>query len=309
MYTFLTPWLEARLKGNIDALEGFFGLLETESGIITEQSDCIECPIPEGASSFRPSLDQVSLSWNTVTEAESYDLRGRVVGNSGWLTSSSPDPVFFAGDLPLDQEIEWQVRAVCDGLSNNVSPYSDSQFFDTSCPTPEGLVTTVLGPNSASATWSPVSFAESYILHGGLAGQGQPLSVEVGTTSFTTSILQANTAYEWSVTARCTADPQSLLSQSSQVQSFLTDLSMVPEENTMSSKSLVFPNPTNGWIDFSRPDRVSAYRLSNVQGQLLDYEASESGMRGLDMTGLPSGVYILEVLDSTKWKAIRLIKE
>jgi hypothetical protein len=84
---------------------------------------------------------------------------------------------------------------------------------------------------------------------------------------------------------------------------------MVPEENTMSSKSLVFPNPTNGWIDFSRPDRVSAYRLSNVQGQLLDYEASESGMRGLDMTGLPSGVYILEVLDSTKWKAIRLIKE
>lgn len=73
-------------------------------------------------------LPAVELAWSTVGNATQYQVRYRPIGGSWTTQLTASNQVEFSG-LALDQDYEWQVKAVC----NNSAPeaFSASAFFST----------------------------------------------------------------------------------------------------------------------------------------------------------------------------------
>lgn len=82
----------------------------------------------------------------------------------------------------------------------------------------------------------------------------------------------------------------------------------LPDGNRMT----LFPNPTKGVIRFemNQPDAVlGLFRLFDIKGTLLVEEFCESNVFDLDLSGRPSGVYLIEFRNKNSVYTNKIIKE
>ncbi|MDA0972972.1 MAG: T9SS type A sorting domain-containing protein [Bacteroidetes bacterium] len=312
IYTFLTPWLEARLKGNEESLVAFFNLVDTELGILAQAADCSftpVCPSPSNLTSSKTALDDILLDWDDIAIAESYEIRGRAIGSPNWVNRSTIASELSLMGIPVNQEFEWQVRTVCDAVVDFRSEYSALGFFDSFCPTPQGSITTLMGPNSVMVSWEPVALAVGYTVNGGPVGQGLPFTFQATGTQLSTNNLQAGTVYEWTVSARCLTGLGETLSIASSAQTFETGTALAPLSTLFGIEAKVYPNPTDGLLRFKESSNITAYRIYDAEGQLILAESGLKQSATIDLRARTAGIYVLEYLEGNEWNSLQIIKE
>ncbi|MGD9007805.1 MAG: fibronectin type III domain-containing protein, partial [Desulfobacteraceae bacterium] len=86
------------------------------------------CSVPASLDATDIEETTATLNWESVSSAQSYDIRYKATLDNSWFsTSSSTNSVAISG-LTADTEYEFQVRTVCPG---ETSDYSSSAYFTT----------------------------------------------------------------------------------------------------------------------------------------------------------------------------------
>ena len=154
-----------------------------------------------GLSAPTPSVHSVtdaaaSVTWTSISNAESYDGRYKKQSESDWNTSTGVTSAWAISSLDANTAYEVQLRSQADGYADGA--WSPSANFTTlksglTAPTPSTGSVTASG---ASVTWTAVSNAESY--DGRYKKQSDSTwNGSTGVTSaWAVSGLDANTAYE-----------------------------------------------------------------------------------------------------------------
>ncbi len=80
----------------------------------------------------------------------------------------------------------------------------------------------------------------------------------------------------------------------------------IPEQNIKQSM-FVYPNPTNGVINFSLKD-YSVIEITNLMGQVVYATSLEAGSSSLNIEFLPDGIYSFRILSENENRCVQVIK-
>jgi serine protease len=97
------------------------------SSFLLETDGC--CEAPSNLTTSNTGLTELSLVWNDVLVAESYDLRYRAVDDSDWIEENTTATSLLLGDLEVCTTYEIQIRTNCQ--EGTTTAYSDSYFYAT----------------------------------------------------------------------------------------------------------------------------------------------------------------------------------
>lgn len=87
------------------------------------------CEEPSNLNEINLTHNQVTLDWDDVPSAQSYDIKIKHILASSWENYSSTDSYFNATGLAADGHYLWQVRANCG--SGNYSQWTGTEFTNT----------------------------------------------------------------------------------------------------------------------------------------------------------------------------------
>lgn len=157
------PYPGQEIRDNIDAMS------------CLQSCGSSACPIPDNQVSS-VSGTSVTVSWDPVSSASAYNLRGRKVGTSSWRDRVSFSTSSTVGGLAPFTSYEWQVQSDCGG--GVVSGYSPSAIFSSGARLGEFSQVRVY-PNPAAdqlfIEWPQISegqfIAEVFNLNGQLLAQ------------------------------------------------------------------------------------------------------------------------------------------
>ncbi len=177
------------------------------------------------------------------------------------------------------------------------------------CGDPTGLnANSRKGGREVVLNWNAVQGATNYNLTFDVTGGSSPVTGTIGSTSATISGTSKNTSYTWTVTANCNGTLSNTVSSS-----FTARLA-----NSLSGfdEIKMYPNPTAGLVGLEytceTAEDVTVY-ISDVTGRIMQAEnvqaESGSNYHEFDVSGLPTGVYIVSLEVNGERMNIRLMKE
>jgi len=154
---------------------------------------------PTGLRSTGVTEDSITLSWNSVSNAFTYDIQYRRSGTTSWTTMTpSSTTSRTITDLTADTEYEFQVRA--SGATEKSAWAKLSVITTLSAPT--GLKITNVTENSVVLTWNPVVNAINYDIQYRRSGITAWTTITAVTETTRTVIdLVADTDYEFQIRA------------------------------------------------------------------------------------------------------------
>ncbi len=178
-----------------------------------QSSDTVEIMEPICATPLNPftafvTSNSARLNWLPVVGAHHYRIRGRKVGNLGWVTLhiGYTNPTFKnVFGLANNTDFEWQIRAFCDAGDSVYSAWSALDTCQTGCFAPELTFEAVVSAGAASLNWSRVFGASGYEVKGKPVGTlvAQTILVAPSDTFKHLFALNSNTQYEWRVRTWC----------------------------------------------------------------------------------------------------------
>ena len=253
---------------------------------------------PANLRSTEQTPSTVSLAWDAVTGATSYQIQYRT-GNGNWSTANitmNGTTAIISG-LTAGTAYEFQVRATNNSgsspWSTSVSATTDDEGVPT-LPTPTGLQSTAQTPNSVSLSWGAVTGATSYqIQYRTGNGNWSTANVAMNGTAATVSGLSASTSYEIQVRAANNGD---LSAWSASVFVVTTTGEVPPITGTTTTNSATFTFPRN-----DLPGNLNDYQLRyRVAGQWVTststFKASGNNAT-ITITGLqPNTAYDIQVV-------------
>jgi hypothetical protein len=173
------------------------------------------CNVVSGLVSSAITTNSATVSWGSVSGADSYDVDYKTSASSTWInaaTATTSTSVNLAG-LSSATTYNWRVRVNCaEGTGN----YVTAQFTTLApCNNPTGLTASSITISSATVGWSAVSGAANYDVDYKAASSSTWINAVTGTTSTSRNItgLTASTVYDWRVRANCTSGLSSNYSQ------------------------------------------------------------------------------------------------
>ena len=149
--------------------------------------------IPRGLAAGAHEPTSIPLTWNAVTDVDSYTVRYRIQGttnyqtrtftsNSGTLTGLTPESVYEIG-----------VRS---NVGSDSGDYSTDIRVRTTIEVPTGLMSGDLARNSIPLTWNTVTGADSYTIRYRVEGTTNYQTAVFNTNSGTLTGLVFNRTYE-----------------------------------------------------------------------------------------------------------------
>jgi len=245
------------------------------------------CGIPSGLLASNVTVNSVDLDWNTVAEANSYNIRYKATSSGTWInttSSSSLKSVFGLNELT---DYEFQVSTVC---SSGNSDFSASVYFTTleTCDIASNLVAQNITINSADLNWNDMTNAQSYDVRYRETGAPNWTTQNTVNSYFNVSGLNSNTQHEFQVQTVCSAGDAGYSSSAY----FTTD-----EEIIVSSELLI-----SEYIEGSSYNKaIELYNFTGSSVNLADYTLKKQSngagtwSSGLALSGqLPSGdVYVI----------------
>ena len=175
------------------------------STIQTIETLALPCPKITGQKVIISTTNSVTIFWDLVPEAISYNLLYKKSDASSWNSISSTDNSKNITSLLENTTYQYQIQSVCEtGIGELSSVVTFTTFAGTTtCGTITNNILESITNNSINVTWTPVSGAKSYIVEYRKAGIG---SWTKKTTSFYTKQitgLSTNTKYEFRVQVVC----------------------------------------------------------------------------------------------------------
>lgn len=196
------------------------------------------------------------------------------------------------------------------------------QVQDCGCEAPANIRAEALTPNRARFTWPPVTEATCYVLRYGELGADptgwRSIVLPAAIQAFELGNLEAGTDYGYQIRTNCSGcSPVSgNLSEFTSVQSLTTPLGRFGEQQPEARFGVeVYPNPSSGSVEVAltglTPGLGLMLEVVDVHGRVLytDHLQPEHAdqQTRLDLSGQPSGVYLLRVHQGELKQTVRLM--
>ena len=299
------------------------------------------CNAPTGLASSSVTSSSATVSWTAVSGAASYDVDYKLNSSGTWTnaaTGTTGTSVNLSG-LTASSLYDWRVRANCG--ANGSSGYSQAQFTTAAasvCPGPYDVSTN--GTRSGAATIpfntdikglvNPSNDNDYYrfvITTGGtitmtlttlpanyhlrlLNSSGSTLqtSSNSGTNNETINrTVTAGTYYarvypsnsnQWNATNCYTL--RVALGTATRGDDLIT-----------AKPVIVFPNPVTKTMNVSIPDiqGMADIRVFDIYGKLVQQRSTGQANTQLDLSSLPSGMYVVKVMNDGKETAMKIVKQ
>jgi hypothetical protein len=269
------------------------------------------CAAPSNLLATNITTLSANLTWTQVSGASSYTVQYKTSSASIWQTAGTTGNTFYnLSGLTAGTTYNWKVKANCSNYSaatSFVTSNSGGGGGGNSCNAPATLTNNQIGSTSASISWSAVPGATSYTLQ--LKHANSTVYFTLGTiavTAVTLNGLQPNTAYHWRVKANCSFYSNSrLLTTLANLQSDGgSALGDVPSMTVTATPAFgVFPNPASDRIFVQSTiasDVPLAVELFNATGKLVIENAVYQADTGMDVSNLPTGLYLLVIRQNGK---------
>lgn len=123
----------------------------TAQDISTPESPRVgSCSVPLNPMTSIISPIKVGFQWDAVSNADAYEVEGRVLGAVNWKRKGVSNNIFALNVFTPSTDYEWKVRAVCNGFADT-SEFTAINTFSTPAPRVAELldVTAELMPNPA----------------------------------------------------------------------------------------------------------------------------------------------------------------
>ena len=260
------------------------------------------CTAPATTNTHSISTTTAILAWDSVECASHYEIQGRRVGATTFITLSvaghlQEKPV---GGLTQLTSYQWQVRAVCVSGTTTYSPWSPMETFTTLlCHTPDSIWTNPVTSNAARLNWIPESGATGYRITGQrLGGVGlTQINIPGGNTSFKNVFgLWPGTSYYWTIQALC--DAGNAVSGSTALDTFTTANTKFEKLGEISNgfrKVSLTPNPTKGKIEVrGLLEDKTEYKVYDLTGVLVSKGNLENSHL-IDISSLSPNLYLVTI--------------
>ena len=164
------------------------------------------CTRPSSVSTIN-SNDNITLNWNAVFGASTYQIRYRPIGTNTWqnFTDLTNTSYTITEVLQANTSYEWQVRTVCTtGATSDWIGLTFITSATSACTTPSSTSSTNVNGN-ITLSWNTVSNTSGYQLRYRIQGTNTwSTTFNVGSTTYSpTTGLTANSTYEWQVRSVC----------------------------------------------------------------------------------------------------------
>ncbi len=167
------------------------------------------CNPPSGLSSSSITTSSATVSWNSVSGANNYDVDYKANSSSTWINIATATMSISAGvsGLTASTLYDWRVRTNC---SSGSSSYSAAQFTTSGaavCNPPSGLTSSSITSFSANVSWGNVSGGNNYDVDYKATSSSTWISAATATTATSVGIsgLSASTTYDWRVRTNCSS--------------------------------------------------------------------------------------------------------
>ena len=169
------------------------------------------CPNPTNLTTSSITTSGATISWTAQTGAVSYKVQYKATSSSTWsntltTTSTSMNLTGLSSGVSYD----WQVKTKC---SIDSSTFVQTAFTTaTPCASTSGLTISNLTSTGATATWTAVSGAVSYVFEYKASTSSTWIrsSVTTGVSKSLTG-LSSGTAYDWRVKTKCSSDSSNFI--------------------------------------------------------------------------------------------------
>lgn len=239
--------------------------------------------------------------WNSVTDAEGYNLFYRpVIQNGNWssLTFGPGVTNYTLTGLTSGTIYEVKVQAKCSG--NKVSDFTQTLRFTTLSPNtncPEvPLASARAGRTSVTVQWNYQSAAYAYQISYRLADESTVFQTTVyqPNTFYTFNNLIANRMYIFEVRSMCNGF---ILSSPKVVTA--TPRSGKYENDDPSAVMQIYPNPAKEYFTINIPDYIHnpTIRIYNLTGEEVLQKSLTEATTKIDTPNLSGGLYFCKILD------------
>lgn len=262
-----------------------------------EPDDC-ETPLPLGTEEI--SGNKVRVNWEAVPGARFYQIRYRMSGDTEWTTKNVENGTSVdLENIGVSTSYDYQLRAECNTVG--WSDWSAVYVFITTggCAIPQPYGVDIVSSTEVRLTWYPIPTASKYRIRYRVVGTtAWTGDVEVtGVTYLDLNNLLTGKGYEYQLRARC----ESGWSGWSVVYMFSTTAGLIgPANGRISSESVALqlgPNPGVDYINIAVSDNTMQFLvISNMNGQPLQQVYVSDATMELNISHLPQGMYILDVI-------------
>ncbi len=154
--------------------------------------------VPTKLAASATGTQSISVTWNTVTNATTYDLQRSTSANGTYSVVYSGAAAQYT-DTAVQAGTTYYYEVRADNSATN-SAYSSYVSATAISGVPTGLTATATGPQSISITWNTVTGATTYALQRSTSANGTYSSVYSGTaTQYTDTAAQPGTTYYYEV--------------------------------------------------------------------------------------------------------------
>ncbi|MFM7054383.1 MAG: fibronectin type III domain-containing protein [Bacteroidota bacterium] len=165
------------------------------------------CNPPSGITATNITTNSVTISWGAVAGATGYNVRYRIAGAAGWMTTSSSTSSINLSNLTCGSTYEVALQSICSNTTTSVfsAPITFATLACTiNCVPPTGVTVSNITANSAVINWTPIS-GGSFLYDIGyrVVGATNQITVVNVTPPFTIANLVCNTNYEVRVRTNC----------------------------------------------------------------------------------------------------------
>ncbi len=236
----------------------------------------------------------ITLSWNSVETANSYDIHC----NDNFLINVT-DTIFMDMILTPDTEYCYTIVSVCE---EGKSEHSEEVCATTSgiepCPTPKNLNATIAQdvPDynhtyMVTLSWEATSYSDKYEIY--LDGE---FLAETTSTAYLVGFDDEGSHY-FTVVNDC----QYIDSPHSEAYEFtIIDDAIEEYENNFE----IYPNPVDDVLYIKSDNNIKEVNIYNIVGIKVVTVSGQQSAISVDMSGLSSGVYFVEV-DGKTFRVIR----
>lgn len=264
-----------------------------------------------------------AVTWDPVPGATRYQIRYKLNTSDTWSsTIFTKLPYNTLYNLQPNTTYRRQIRAYC---SNGWAPWSDPKAFYTgvvvdTCTAPKGTRNVVIDSATVRVFWNRVGGSDFYQI------RYKEISAITWNTNYTSKTyrtldsLQPGTDYQYQVKALC-PDGTSwteysfngyfrTLDAGSQTIQAPPPGNLVEKSQPTRVETSIYPNPVDKTLYFSWGDeRPTSLFLINSSGQVLRALRGDGIADSMDVSGLPTGMYFLQLIyPSGQMQSLKLLK-
>lgn len=299
------------------------------------------CNAPTGLTSSSVTSSSATVGWTAVSGAASYDVDYKLNSSGTWInaaTGTTGISVNLSG-LTASSLYDWRVRANC-GASGS-SDYSQAQFTTSAasvCPGPYDVSTN--GTRSGAATIPFNTDIKGLVNPSGDNDYYRFVITTGGTITMTLTTLPANYHLRLLNSSGSTLQTSSNSGTNNEtinrtVTAGTYYARVYPSNSNQWNATncytlrvalgtatrgddlitakpvIVFPNPVTKTMNVSIPDiqGMADIRVFDIYGKLVQQRSTGQANTQLDLSSLPSGMYVVKVMNDGKETAMKIVKQ